>query len=65
MVSPAQELSLRGALGWEDTRVSGCFLRSWEGGSQQGPEKHLLPPKKGAGRWLLGHGMAEGQGGMS
>lgn len=53
VVSPARGLGLS----WGNARVGGCFLGSWEGGRQQGAVKHLLPPRKGAGRWLLRYGM--------
>lgn len=56
MASPAQELGLRGALGWENATVGGCFLRSWEGGSQQGPEKRLFHPETEQGGGWLGMG---------
>lgn len=55
-VSPAQEVGLRGVLGWENTKVGGCFLGRWEGGSQQGPEKHLLPPEREQGGGCSGMG---------
>lgn len=46
----------RVCLGWENTRVGACFLRSWEGRSHRGPKKHLLPLEMEQGGGCLGMG---------
>lgn len=52
MASPAQELGLRGALGWENTRVS-CFLRSWEEANRFLRNTCFLPKREQGGGCLV------------